>query len=269
MNLFGVMKWLCYCLSNSIPTHCYVSVRSDEGTILSTLLHWVLAVCWGGGQGVSHQWVLVPGTLGSLPGHPWGGSVQPSGHPSSPKRLFTGNAGRSHGSGGWRGHIGSGEEKKVTATGCRFPDSWVNNMMWLECQICITVSAVSQECPKSPHGPLVGSKISLKTVEHMAHKSPWTKEVVVERQHCLNSSHKSTGSLLRKKCNNTKGNFQFCTAFAQAHANRHCSLYMISSTVHQKCPNTFLTNSLFSRPPTCQNSGLNQGPSHLQPDSPN
>lgn len=45
MNLFGVMKWLCYGLSNSIPTHCYVSVRSDEGTILSTLLHWVLAVC--------------------------------------------------------------------------------------------------------------------------------------------------------------------------------------------------------------------------------
>lgn len=62
---------------------------------------WPCAVCWGGGQGVSHQWILVPGTLGSLPGHPWGGSVQPSGHPSSPKSLFTGNAGHSRGSGRW------------------------------------------------------------------------------------------------------------------------------------------------------------------------
>lgn len=51
VNLLGVMKWLCYGLSNSIPTHCYVSVGSDEGTILSTLLRWVCAVCRGGGQG--------------------------------------------------------------------------------------------------------------------------------------------------------------------------------------------------------------------------
>lgn len=74
MNLFGVMKWLCYGLSNSIPTQCYVSVRSDEGTILSTLLHWVLAVCcvlrWCTGcvpsvnSGARHSGVIARSSLG-------------------------------------------------------------------------------------------------------------------------------------------------------------------------------------------------------------
>ena len=42
------------------PPHCYVSVSSDEGAILSTLLYWVVAVWRGGGQGVS-VWLAKPG----------------------------------------------------------------------------------------------------------------------------------------------------------------------------------------------------------------
>lgn len=69
---------------NSSATLCYVSVTSDEGAILSTLLYWVVAVCcvarWWTGCVVGSPG-LVPGTLRSLPGHPRGGSVQPRSFP--------------------------------------------------------------------------------------------------------------------------------------------------------------------------------------------
>lgn len=69
---------------NSPSTHFYVSVSSDEGAILSTLLYWVLAVCcvarWWTGCVVGSPG-LVPGALRSLPGHPRGGSVQPRSFP--------------------------------------------------------------------------------------------------------------------------------------------------------------------------------------------
>lgn len=86
VNLFRVMTKPCRGLCNSFSTHCYVSVSSDEGAILSTLLYWVVAVCcvarWWTGC-VAGSLGLVPGTLRSLPGHPRGGSVRRRSFPTA------------------------------------------------------------------------------------------------------------------------------------------------------------------------------------------
>lgn len=71
-----------FCVATTLS---HVSFSSDEGTISSTLLYWVVAACsvvrWWTGCVVGEPAGLVPGTVRSLSGHPRGGSVQPRSFP--------------------------------------------------------------------------------------------------------------------------------------------------------------------------------------------
>ncbi len=139
--------------SKTAPPPTYVSVSSDEGAILSTLLYWVVAECsvarWWTGCVVDSPG-LVPGTLGSLPGHPRGGSVLPRSFPPACLQEMQDEGGAL--TGGREVKTGGDiwEERGVTVAGWRFPNFPLNKKMRCgparNARSAVIVAPVCQEC---------------------------------------------------------------------------------------------------------------------------